>query len=89
MTDTSPMPAVSGANHLRSYIERAHKLEEERAAIGEDLKELYKEAKGNGFTPAALKAIVKRERETPEKAEKRATLQTIIDTYSNALGITW
>ena len=86
--DTNPR-AVPGANQLRDYIQRLCNVEEEIAERRDDLKELYKEAKGNGFEVAALRAIVKREREDESKKAKRQELEAMIDTYSSALGITW
>lgn len=78
-----------GGNQLRDYVHRICNVEEEIAERRGDLKELYQEAKSNGFEVAALRAIVKRERETPEKQAKRKTLEAMIDTYTSALGIEW
>lgn len=75
------------ADHLLSIIKRAEKLEEGRKEIGEDLKDLYKEAAGNGFEVAALKAIVRARRETAEQKAKREQREAQEDMYRAALGI--
>lgn len=72
---------------LQSYVERFKHLAEQADELREDTKELAKEAKGNGFDPGAIKAIVKRQMETEEKRGKRETKETVIDTYKNALGM--
>ena len=70
---------------LKSIIERAVRLEEEKKTITVDLKELYLEAKSNGFEPAALKALVKEQLEEDSKKAKREEREAIIETYRNAL----
>lgn len=44
--------------HLRAFIERIEKLEEEKRAIGDDIKDVYAEAKGTGFDPKVIRKIV-------------------------------
>ena len=50
-------PTVN-VSHLRAFIERVEKLEEEKRAIADDIKEVYAEAKGNGFDPKVMRKIV-------------------------------
>lgn len=69
---------------LVSIIERVERLEEDKAAIASDIKDVYAEAKGNGFDPATLKAIVKMRK---EDAEKRANREALLETYMHALGM--
>ena len=70
-------------DQLKSIIERVERLEEDKAAIGSDIKDVYAEAKGNGFDVKALRAIV---RYRKEDAQDRAEREAIFETYLNALG---
>jgi uncharacterized protein (UPF0335 family) len=86
----APEPPKSGHNsnqQLKSYVERLVNLKEEKARIGEDIGELKKEAKGNGFDPRALEAIAKREMEDDDARAKREALAEVVDTYASALGM--
>ena len=70
-------------DQLKSIIERVERLEEDKAAIGSDIKDVYAEAKGNGYDVKALRAIV---RYRKEDAQDRAEREAIFETYLNALG---
>ena len=72
-------------DQLKSIIERVERLEEDRAAIGSDIKDVYAEAKGNGYDVKALRAIV---RYRKEDAQDRAEREAIFETYLAALGAT-
>ena len=79
MTDTSV-----AADLLKSFVERIERLEEEKAALSGDIKEVYAEAKGNGFDTKALRKIVAiRRRDYAERKEEAA----ILDLYMQALGM--
>jgi uncharacterized protein (UPF0335 family) len=72
------------ADQLRSIIERIEKLEEEKAAIGADIREVYAEAKGNGYDAKALRQVVKlRKMEMAERQEQ----ELVLETYLRALGM--
>ena len=72
------------ANHLRAFVERIERLEEEKAALAGDIKEVYAEAKGNGFDTKALRRIVSlRKKEEHDRLEEEA----ILATYMQALGM--
>jgi uncharacterized protein (UPF0335 family) len=71
-------------DQLRSYIERIERLEEEKAGIAADIREIYSEAKGNGFDQKALRKIVSL-RKVDE--EKRREEDLILATYMKALGM--
>ena len=74
---------VSG-ERLRSFIKRIEKLEEDKAAVGEDLKEVYSEAKGTGFDTKIMKKIVSiRKMDRDSRIEE----ETILDLYLAALGM--
>lgn len=71
-------------NQLRSIIARVERLEEEKKAIGDDIRDVYAEAKGNGFDVKALRMIIRlRKQDASERAEQEA----IVDTYKHALGM--
>jgi uncharacterized protein (UPF0335 family) len=72
------------AGQLRALIERIERLEEEKKTIGEDIKEVFQEAKGTGFDTKAIRTIIKlRKKDTAERQEEEA----ILDLYKSALGI--
>ena len=82
-------PVVGGseevnAGHLRAFIERIERLEEEKKALADDIKDVYAEAKGNGFDVKALRAIVRLRK---QDANERAEQETILETYMQALGM--
>jgi uncharacterized protein (UPF0335 family) len=69
---------------LRSLIERIERLEEEKKAIAADIKEVYGEAKANGFDTKIMRKVVSlRKKEASERAEEEA----ILDLYLSALGM--
>lgn len=70
-------------DQLKSIIERVERLEEDKAAVASDIKDVYAEAKGNGYDTKALRAIV---RYRKEDAQDRAEREAIFETYLNALG---
>lgn len=72
------------AERLRSFVKRIEKLEEDKAAVGEDIKEVYSEAKGTGFDGPTLRAIIKA-RKTP--LEKRREQLELFDLYKSVLGM--
>jgi uncharacterized protein (UPF0335 family) len=72
------------ADQLRSIIERIERLEEEKKAIAEDIKDIYAEAKGNGYDVAALRTIVRMRK---QDANERAEQESILENYMNALGM--
>jgi uncharacterized protein (UPF0335 family) len=78
------VPGGTTADQLRSIIERIENLEEEKANLTADIREIYSEAKGNGFDVKALRAIVRmRKKDDHERLEEEAVLAT----YMHALGM--
>ncbi len=78
------VPGGTTADQLRSVIERIENLEEEKANLTADIREVYSEAKGNGFDVKALRAIVRmRKKDEHERMEEEAVLAT----YMHALGM--
>lgn len=77
-------PGGIAADQLRSIIERIERLEEEKQAIAEDIKEVYAEAKANGYDTKTLRAVVRiRKQDTAERQEQEA----LLDLYLAALGM--
>lgn len=70
--------------HLRSFIERIERLEEEKKALSEDIKDVYGEAKGNGFDVKIMRKIVALRK---QDREKRHEEEEILDLYMAALGM--
>jgi uncharacterized protein (UPF0335 family) len=72
------------AGQLRAFVERIERLEEDKAAVGGDIKEVYSELKAAGFDTKAVRALVKlRKKDLAERQEE----ETILDLYKNALGV--
>ncbi|HEX3161197.1 MAG TPA: DUF2312 domain-containing protein [Pseudolabrys sp.] len=71
-------------DQLKAVIERIERLEEEKKATSDDIRDVYAEAKGTGFDTKALRAIVRlRKLDTDERREQ----QEVLDTYLHALGM--
>jgi uncharacterized protein (UPF0335 family) len=71
-------------DQLKAFIERIERLEEEKKAIADDIKDVFAEAKGNGFDVKALRTVLKiRKQDKDERSEQEA----IVDTYLQALGM--
>jgi uncharacterized protein (UPF0335 family) len=72
------------AGQLKSIVERIERLEEEKKAVAEQIKEVYAEAKANGFDAKTLRKVVSlRKRSTEERQEEEA----LLDLYLAALGM--
>jgi uncharacterized protein (UPF0335 family) len=72
------------ADQLRLLVERIERLEEEKAGISEDVRDVYAEAKANGFSVSAMRKIVKLR--ATEK-HKRDEEEAVLGLYRDALGI--
>lgn len=80
------MSEVGGisADHLRSFIERIERLEEEKQALQADIKDVYAEMKGTGFDVKIARQIVRlRKMETHDREE----MEEILDLYKKAVGM--
>lgn len=69
---------------LRSIVERIENLEASKAEIASDIRDVYKEADGNGFDPKALRMIVRMRKQDQTELEQ---FEGVIDTYKAALGM--
>lgn len=72
----------STAQHLRQFIERIERLEEDKEALSQDVREVFAEAKGAGFDVKIMRQVIKlRKMNTDERSE----LEHLLDTYMHAL----
>lgn len=80
------MPNTGGiaAAQLKSIVERIERLEEEKKSIGDDIRDVYAEAKANGFDTKTLRAVVKLRKQDRVEREEQAAL---LDLYLHALGM--
>ena len=76
--------ADSTNDRLRLLIERIERLEEEKKTITEDIKDVYAEAKGNGFDTKVLRKVISLRK---QDADERQEQEAILDLYLQALGM--
>lgn len=72
------------AEKLRSLVERIERLEEERKALGADIRDVYAEAKSAGFDVKVMRQLIRLRRQEPEAVEEQ---ETLLDVYRRALGM--
>jgi uncharacterized protein (UPF0335 family) len=80
------MAEVGGVavERLRSFVERIERLEEERAALGADIREVFAEAKGTGFDTKVMRQVIKlRKMEAADRQEQ----DHLLELYKRALGL--
>lgn len=75
--------ATLDGGHLKSFIERIERLEEEKKAIADDIKDVYAEAKGQGYDVKIMRKIISLRR---QDVNKRREEEEILDLYLSALG---
>jgi uncharacterized protein (UPF0335 family) len=81
--DSGAQPGFA-QEQLRALVERIERMEAEKAAIAADIKEIYAEAKGNGFDTKILRRIVNIRKQDPKE---RAEQDALLDLYMQALGM--
>jgi len=72
------------ADRLKSFIERIERLEEEKATIAGDVKEVYSEAKSSGFETKIMRQIIRLRK---QDAQERAEQEQLLDVYKQAIGM--
>ena len=77
------MLTVAAQGRLKSFFERIERLEEDKAAIAADLKEVFAEAKGEGFDTKIIRKVVRLRKQ--DKA-KRQEEEALVDLYLSAIG---
>jgi uncharacterized protein (UPF0335 family) len=82
---TKNSTAEHGANdRLRSLVDRIERLQEERKGLGDDIKDIYAEAKGQGYDVAVMKQVIKLRKMDAGARQER---ETLIDLYMRELGM--
>lgn len=81
-----PESEVGGiaADRLRSVIERVERLEEERKALADDIKDIFSEAKSAGFDVGVIKQVIRLRKKEPAEIEE---MESLLDLYRRALGM--
>jgi uncharacterized protein (UPF0335 family) len=82
--DDDPQVGGIAVERLRSLVERIERLEEERKALGNDIKDIYGEAKSAGFDVKVLRTIIRLRKQEPAEIEEQ---ETLLDVYRRALGM--
>lgn len=83
-TDNKAKAGPVAAEELRAYIDRIERLEEEKKSLGGDIREIYAEAKGNGFEPKIMRKLVSLRR---MKAADREEEEALLEVYRSAIGL--
>ncbi|MCA0449980.1 MAG: DUF2312 domain-containing protein [Tagaea sp.] len=83
MADGGDTGGIAAAK-LKSFVERIERLETEKADLGADIREVYAEAKGNGFDTKIMRQVIKlRKMEEPDRKEQ----DELLDLYRRALEV--
>jgi uncharacterized protein (UPF0335 family) len=82
--DVEPPATRFAKDQLKAFVERIERLEEEKKTISDDIRDVYAEAKGNGYDVKALRSIVRLRK---QDADERREYETILETYMHALGM--
>ncbi|WP_237153203.1 DUF2312 domain-containing protein [Oryzibacter oryziterrae] len=82
--DTAESQGGVAAGELRQFIERIERLEEEKAAISDDIKDVMAELKGRGYDVKAVRAILRLRKQDPNE---RQEAEAILELYMTALGM--
>ncbi|MCL4168394.1 UNVERIFIED_CONTAM: hypothetical protein GTU68_061055 [Idotea baltica] len=77
-------PGGVAADQLRAFVERIERLEEEKKVISDDIKDVYAEAKGNGYDVKILRKVVSLRKKQPHEREEE---EAVLDLYLHALGM--
>ena len=75
---------ATSQQHLRALVERIERLEEEKAALASDIREVFAEAKAMGFDTKALRQVLRLRK---QDADERAEQEAVLTTYLHALGM--
>ncbi|MSO91615.1 MAG: DUF2312 domain-containing protein [Acetobacteraceae bacterium] len=82
-TDETQVGGIA-ADRLRSLVDRIERLEEERKALGNDIKDIYAEAKSAGFDVKVLRHLIRMRKQEAAEIEEQ---ETLLDLYRRALGM--
>lgn len=82
--DTEHPATRLAKEQLKAIVERIERLEEEKKTFTDDIRDVYAEAKGNGYDVKALRTIVRMRKQDPNE---RAEQETIVETYKTTIGM--
>ncbi len=86
--DDAPQPSSNAggiaADQLRSFVDRIERLETEKKGIADDIKDVFTEAKGNGFDVPTMRLLLKLRKQKPHEREEQ---QSMLDLYLHAMGM--
>ena len=82
-SDRAPDTGGVAAERLRSFVQRIERLEEDKAGLAQDLKEVYAEAKGDGFDVKVLRKLISLRKRDPQQLREEDEL---LDLYLSAIG---
>lgn len=83
MSDVTPVKGGNSAEQIKAIVERIERLAEERQTFTDDIKDVYTEAKSQGFDVKALRRIVAARKKDPEKLKEE---NAVFNTYAHAIG---
>src|SRR3546814_19461203 len=84
ISDWSSDVCSSDLDHLRAFIERIERLEEEKATLAADIREVFAEAKSSGFDPKIIRQVIKLRKMEPNDRQEQ---ESRLDTSLHALGM--
>ncbi len=84
ISEKQPETGGIAADRLRSLVDRIERLEEERKALGNDIKDIYGEAKSAGFDVKVLRQLIRMRKQEAAEIEEQ---ETLLDLYRRALGM--
>lgn len=82
--NSGAQPAGLAVDRLRNIVERIERLETEKKALADDIRDIYTEAKSAGFHPGVLRQLIRLRRKETDKVEEE---EGILDTYRHAMGM--
>ncbi len=83
-TETTKAHTRFAKDQLKAFVERIERLEEEKKAISDDIRDVYAEAKGNGYDVKAMRAVVRLRK---QDKDERTEYEAVLETYMHALGM--
>jgi len=82
--NSATLDATPTDERLRLLIERVERMEEEKAAIAADIKDVYAEAKGTGYDPKIMRKVIQLRKMDPDQRREQ---ESLVETYMAALGM--
>ena len=83
-TESAKASTRFAKDQLKAFVERIERLEEEKKALSDDIRDVYAEAKGNGYDVKVLRAVVRLRK---QDKDERMEYDAVLETYMHALGM--